>query len=69
MSSGFSIPYVDKSNGESYSTTTTYVRLSEDTPIMKIELLGNDFTNSDMMKIINVLSSESVGGYIHTHIV
>ena len=30
MSTGFSIPYVDKSNGESYSITTSYVRLLQD---------------------------------------
>ena len=58
---GFSIPYVDKSNEESYSITTSYVRLVDDTPIMKIELLGDDFTHSDMMKIMNMLSGESVG--------
>ncbi len=63
MSPGFSIPYVDDSLGESYSITTSYVRLSENTPIMKMELLGDDFTNSDMMKIMNVLSVESIGGY------
>lgn len=60
---GFSIPYVNALHGKSYSITTSYVRLAEDTPIMKVELLGDDFTNSDMMKIMNVLSNESVGGY------
>lgn len=39
------------------------VRLAEDTPIIKIELLGDDFSNNDFMKIINALSCESVGGY------
>ncbi len=60
---GFSIPDVDDSNGTSQTITTSYVRLAEDTPIMKIELLGDDFMNNDIMKIMNALSGESVGGY------
>ena len=30
---------------------------------MKIELLGDDFMNNDIMKIMNALSGVSVGGY------
>ena len=60
---GFSVPYIDDSNESFPTITTSYVRLSEDTPIMKIELLGDDFTNNSIMKIMNALSSESVGGY------
>ena len=60
---GFSIPYVDDSNEKPSTITTSYVRLAEDRSIMKVELLGDDFTNNDSMKIMDALSNESVGGY------
>lgn len=61
--SGFSIPYIDTTNESGSSITTSYVRLPDDTPIMKIELLGDDFTNKDVMKIMDVLSNESIRSY------
>lgn len=42
------------------------MRLAKDTPIIKIELLESDFANSDIMKIMNVLSTESLWGYPHS---
>jgi NurA-like 5'-3' nuclease len=60
---GFSNLFVDESHGKSQLITTTYVRLSKDTPIMKIELMGGHYTNKDIMKIMDSLLSESVGGY------
>ena len=60
---GFSVPHIDDTHGKLQCITTSYVRLSEDTPLMKIELVGDDFTNSDFMKIMDILINESVGGY------
>jgi len=60
---GFSNLFVDETHGKSQIITTTYARLSEDTPIMKIELLGNHYTKKDIMGIMDCLISESVGGY------
>ena len=60
---GFSKLFVDSSHGHSQLITSTYARLSEDTPLMKIELMGGDHTENDIKKIMNALLSESVGGY------
>ncbi|NRA05165.1 MAG: DNA double-strand break repair nuclease NurA [Nitrosopumilus sp.] len=60
---GFSKLFVDSSHGHSQLITSTYARLSEDTPLMKIELMGGDHTENDIKKIMDALLSESVGGY------
>ena len=60
---GFSKPIVDLSHGKSQAITSTYVRLSKDTPMMKIELMGENHTENDIKKIMNALLSESVNGY------
>ncbi len=63
---GFSKPFVDATHGKSQLITSMYARLSEDTPLMKIELFGGDHTENDLKKIMNALLSESVGGYPHS---
>jgi len=60
---GFSKIFVDISHGKSQLITTTYARLSENTPLLKIELMGGDHTESDIKKIMDSLLSESIGGY------
>lgn len=60
---GFSNLFVDETHGKSQIITTAYARLNEDTPIMKIELVGGNHTEKDIMSIMDSLLSESVGGY------
>ena len=60
---GFSVPHIDDTHGKSQTITTSYVRLTEDTPLMKVELVGHDFTNNNFMKIMDILVNESVRGY------
>jgi NurA-like 5'-3' nuclease len=60
---GFSNLFVDETHGKSQIITTTYARLNEDTPIMKIELMGGNHTEKGIMLIMDSLISESVGGY------
>lgn len=61
--SGYSKLVVERPEGREYPITTSYVRLSENVPIMKIELFGNKFTNTDIENVMDALSYESVGGY------
>lgn len=60
---GFSKLFKDELHGKSQIITSTYARLSENTPLLKIELLGNHYTNNNIMNIMDALKFESVGGY------
>jgi len=58
---GFSKIFIDTSHGSPIATI--YARLKEDTPMMKIELSGNHYTDTDIKKILDALASEIIGGY------
>jgi len=61
--SGFSKLFVEKKYGQDKTIASTFVRLSESTPIIKLEFLGEDHTENEIKSVLNKLFKNSVGGY------
>ena len=61
-SPGFSIPTIDKTYSKTKAITSTFVRLSENTPILKIEFLGEQ-TEDQIKSTMDDMSDVVVGGY------
>ncbi|MFB5618163.1 MAG: DNA double-strand break repair nuclease NurA [Candidatus Nitrosomaritimum aestuariumsis] len=61
--SGFSKLFVEKKYGQDKTISSTFVRLSESTPIIKLEFLGSDHTEDEIKSVLNKLYKNSVGGY------
>ena len=62
-SPGFSKLFVEKKYGHDKIIASTFVRLSESTPIIKLEFLGEDHSEDEIKSILNKLYKNSVGGY------
>ena len=62
-SPGFSKLFVEKKYGKDKTIASTFVRLSESTPIIKLEFLGEDHSEDEIKLILNKLYKNSVGGY------
>ena len=62
-SPGFSKLFVEKKYGADKTISSTFVRLSESTPIIKLEFLGEDHTEDEIKSTLNKLYKNSVGGY------
>ena len=60
---GFSKLFVEKKYGTDKIITSTFVRLSDSTPIIKIEFLGEQRSEDEIKEILNKLYKNSVGGY------
>jgi NurA-like 5'-3' nuclease len=60
---GFSKLFVEKKYGYEKTISSTFVRLSESTPIIKLEFLGNDHEENEIKSVLNKLYKNSVGGY------
>ena len=60
---GFSKIFVEKKYGSEKIISSTFVRLSNSTPIIKLELLGNNHDEDEIKSIMNKLYKTSVGGY------
>ena len=60
---GFSKIFVEKKYGSDKIISSTFVRLSESTPIIKLEFLGDHHDNDKVKSIMNKLYKNSVGGY------
>jgi len=60
---GFSKLFVEKKYGQGKVIASTFVRLSDSTPIIKVEFLGEDHTESEIKETLNRLYKNSVGGY------
>jgi len=60
---GFSKLFVEKKYGANKTIASTFVRLSDSTPIIKIEFLGADRSEDEIKSILNKLYKSSVGGY------
>ena len=60
---GFSKIFVEKKYGSDKIISSTFVRLSESTPIIKLEFLGDHHDNNKVKSIMNKLYKNSVGGY------
>ncbi|MSS86440.1 MAG: nuclease [Thaumarchaeota archaeon] len=60
---GFSEIFVEKNYGIDKIISSTFVRLSDSTPIIKLEFLGGKHDNEEVKSIMNKLFKTSVGGY------
>jgi len=60
---GFSEIFVEKNYGFDKIISSTFVRLSDSTPIIKLEFLGGKHDNDEIKSIMNKLFKTSVGGY------
>nr|WP_249111098.1 DNA double-strand break repair nuclease NurA [Nitrosopumilus sp. K4] len=60
---GFSKLFVEKKYGQDKVIASTFVRLSDSTPIIKLEFLGPDHSEEEIKQILNKLYKNSVGGY------
>jgi len=60
---GFSKIFVEKKYGSDKIISSTFVRLSDSTPIIKLEFLGGQHDESEIKSVLNKLYKTSVGGY------
>jgi len=60
---GFSKVHVDKKFGKDKTISSIYARLSDSTPLIKIELLGDNHTENEIKFVLDRLYKNSVGGY------
>jgi hypothetical protein len=60
---GFSKIFVEKKYGIDKVISSTFVRLSDSTPIIKLEFLGGHRDNDEIKSTMNKLYKSSVGGY------
>nr|WP_067958593.1 DNA double-strand break repair nuclease NurA [Nitrosopumilus sp. Nsub] len=60
---GFSEIFVEKNYGLDKIISSTFVRLSDSTPIIKLEFLGGKHDNDEIKSIMNKLFKTSIGGY------
>jgi len=61
--SGFSKIFVEKKYGADKIISSTFVRLSDSTPIIKLEFLGDQYDENDVKSVMKKLYKNSVGGY------
>ena len=60
---GFSEIFVERNYGPDKIISSTFVRLSDSTPIIKLEFLGGKHDNDEIKSTMNKLFKTSVGGY------
>ena len=60
---GFSRIFVDDRFGNNKSISSVFVRLSESTPIIKLEFFGNTYSENEIKQTIDMIYKNSVGGY------
>ena len=60
---GFSKIFVDKKFGKDKAISSIYTRLSNSTPLIKIEMLGDSHTEDEVKVVLDKLYKNSVGGY------
>jgi len=60
---GFSKIFVEKKYGKDKAISSTFVRLSNSTPIIKLEFLGDDHDQQQIKSVMNKIYKNSVGGY------
>lgn len=61
--SGFSKTFVEKKYGRDKIISSAFVRLSDSTPIIKIEFLGENHDQDEIKSVMNKIFTNSVGGY------
>jgi len=62
-SPGFSQILVEKRYGKDKVISSTFVRLSDSTPIIKLEFLGENHSQEEIKSVMNKIYNNSVGGY------
>ena len=60
---GFSKVFVERKYGSDKIISSTFVRLSDSTPIIKLEFLGEHHNDNEIKSVMNKLYKTSVGGY------
>jgi len=60
---GFSRIFVEKKYGVDKVISSTFVRLSDSTPIIKLEFLGGHRDSDEIKTLMNKLYKSSIGGY------
>ncbi len=60
---GFSKIFVEKKYGRDKAISSTFVRLSDSTPIIKLEFLGENHDQQQIKSVLNKIYNNSVGGY------
>ena len=60
---GFSKLFKDPKYGKDKIISSTYARLSDSLPLIKIELLGENHSEDEVKMLLNKLYKNSVGGY------
>ena len=60
---GFSKIFVEKKYGTDKIISSTFVRLSDSTPIIKLEFLGDQHNEKEIKSTMNKLYKTSIGGY------
>lgn len=60
---GFSKIFVDREFGRDKAISSIYARLSDSTPLIKIEMLGDSHTEDEVKSVLDKLYKTSVGGY------
>lgn len=60
---GFSKIFVEKKYGIDKVISSTFIRLSDSTPIIKLEFLGGHRDNDEIKSTMNKLYKSSIGGY------
>jgi hypothetical protein len=60
---GFSKIFVERKYGKDKIISSTFVRLSDSTPIIKLEFLGGQHDESEIKTTMNKIYKNSVGGY------
>ena len=62
-SPGFSKLFVEKKYSQDKVIASTFVRLSDSTPLIKVEFLGSDRSVDEIKSVLNKLCKNSIGGY------
>ena len=60
---GFSKLFTDLKYGKGKVISSTYARLSDSLPLIKIEILGENHSDDEIKTLLNQLYKNSVGGY------
>ncbi len=61
--SGFSKVFVERRYGQDKLISTTFVRLSDSTPIIKLEFLGDNIQDTEIKHVMDRIAKHSIGGY------
>ena len=60
---GFSKIFEDSKFGNDKIITSVFARLADSLPLIKVELFGAGHTNNDVIRVLNRIYKNSIGGY------